>query len=288
VATRVRALAELGNARRIAGDAEAAERALGAAFTLYRTGGTDPLQGAELRSLLASLRAFQRRFREARSLVRAATRIYGKLEDRPAVARQLVQLAHVHALEGRPHRGIAVLTEVFERLIDEADPALRLYAVENLVLLWLEAGEPAEAAELVRAARPVFDLARAPIGDLDRLRFDWLAARVDLELGRPSAAAVLLARVRRGFLAEGLPYEVALVGLDLAAVLAQLRRSDEQRALAAETVELLTRLGVEREALAAAALLASTDASVVRAALPRLGAAIEAARRAAAQRAAAG
>ena len=68
---------ELGNAQRITGDLLSSERALARALGLFHEGSQDPLLGARLLSLQASLLGDQRRFGEALDLLREVEETYG-------------------------------------------------------------------------------------------------------------------------------------------------------------------------------------------------------------------
>ena len=136
------------------------------------------------------------------------------------------------------------------------------------------------AIVLIREARPLFELA-AP--RLDRLRFDWLAARVDADLGLYGAAARQLAYLRRYYGEEGLPYEVALVSLDLVGIYARQERRADLKELVGETAELFRDLGIGRETLAALTLLAQAHQAEALALIRHLTSEVKGARRAARQ-----
>jgi tetratricopeptide (TPR) repeat protein len=254
---RARALAERGNARRIAGDLRAAEKDFAVAQRLLRAGSADPLVEAQLLSLRASLADDLRRFDVAIQLLKKATAQFDRFDDMPGLARTLIKLGRVHGRRGEPREGIAWMLQALKLPAIHQDPALKMIALHNLIYLVMEAGDPAEAATLLAYVRPVVLANASP---LDRLRFDWLSARIDRDLGNAPVAARMLERLRASYLHENLPYEVALVSLDLAVVYVQLDRRSALNELAAETTELLGRLGVRREQIAALRLLVQAEA----------------------------
>ena len=150
--------------------------------------------------------------------------------------------------------------------------------IQNLIHLVAEAGHPLRASALVAHARPLFE---QTVERLHHLRFDWVAARIDRDLGLLPTAAAQFERLRENYAAEGLPFEAALVSLDLAAVYARDGRRPALKSLAAESAELFGRLGVGREHLASLAVLAQANAVEALNLIAELAKAVESARRAA-------
>ena len=74
-------------------------------------------------------------------------------------------------------------------------------------------------------------------------------------LGHPGPAESLLLAARDGFLAEGIPYDTALVSLEIATLYAEQGRTAELKRLAAGMVPIFSSLHIHREALAALAFL---------------------------------
>jgi hypothetical protein len=150
-----------------------------------------------------------------------------------------------------------------------------MIAVQNLAYCHVENGQPTEALFYVQRGR----LALNAVGSrLDRLRFDWIEARVSAELGRWVTAVGLLKRLRAAYLEEDLPYEAALVSLELAVAQARIGRRQALVDLAQETAELFARLGVDREATAALGLLAQAKTAEIAAMSSWLAAAVHRAR----------
>jgi hypothetical protein len=254
---RARAWAEVGNARRIRADLPGAARAFAEAERLIAGGCADPLFRAELLSLRASLAHDHREFTEATELLQGCAMIYDSCGCKPGSAKALVQLGFLHGLRGDPAAGIRPLLRALDLAGDVGDRCLTQIAIQNLIHLVAEAGHPHHASALVAYARPLFERTSEA---LDRLRFDWVAARIDRDVGLLRTAAAQLERLRTTYAKEELPYEAALVSLDLAAVYARDQRREALRELAAASCDLFRRLGVGREHLASLALLAQVDA----------------------------
>ena len=276
---RARAWAELGNARRIASDLAGAGAALKEAERIRAAEGSDPLLEPELLSLRGSLADYERRFREAvRALARAA-RLCASFGDHRGEARCLLQLAGVRSRAGRPRAGFEPAVRAFRIAHAAEDRHLLLIATQKLIHLALEAGDADLAWTWAQEARPLFERAAPP---LDRLRFDWLASRVQAELGLQTEAAAALDGLRARYAAEGLPFEAALISLDLAGIYARLGRRRDLRRLARECVALFRSIGVAREAIVSLALLAQAEQAEAAALLADLAAAVRRAPRSAA------
>jgi hypothetical protein len=74
-------------------------------------------------------------------------------------------------------------------------------------------------------------------------------------LGQPEQAESLFLAARDGFVGEGIPYDTALVSLELATLYAERGRTADLKRLAEEMVPIFSSLNIHREALAALAYL---------------------------------
>lgn len=268
------AWAELGNARRIASDLAGAETALDEADRRLRRVGADPLLEAELLALRGSLANYQRRFTAAVELLERAARLYALYGDPLGVAITLLRLGQAHGERGEPLAGIPAVSAALELLDRPEDASLRRIGVHTLIYLLSQSGDAVGAAELIERAAPL--VAAAP--PLERLRFDWLRGRLEHDLGAAAPAAERLERVRQSYQALGVPYENALVSLDLATIYADLGRRRELAALAAASTPVFRRLGIGREHLASLAVLAQVGAGDATARIATLIAAVQQAR----------
>ncbi len=254
VATEVylRARAHEGNALRALGRLEEADEALrDARFFLRGEGGGDRRVRAELDSFEGSLRRAQRRFDDAEKLLERALTAYRFEQDGPQQALTLIKLGYVYREQGRIERAMVATREALE-LVDAArHPRLYLYAHQNLAHWLCDAGQFEEAQRTLAAALPLYHQAPEP---LTQLRALWLEGLIAQGLREVATAERCLVAARGGFLEAELPYDVALVSLDLAALYLEERRTAEVKAIAEEIVPTFERLEVHREAQAAVML----------------------------------
>jgi tetratricopeptide (TPR) repeat protein len=251
---RARAWAHLGNARRVGSDLRGAAAAFAAAATHLARGTGDPLERALLLDLEASLLRDQRRFREAQTLLRRAVGIFLHEGEKHRAGRSLVNLSTVHEHAAAPEQAIEPLHRALGLIDGEAEPRLLLCAVHNLITNLVGCGRCREARALAGRARPLY---RATPDAWTRNRRLWVLGRIAFGLGRPRSAETLFRAARDGFIAEGVPYDTALVSLDLALLFAGQGRTRELRRLAEEMMPIFASRQIHREALAALTFLKS-------------------------------
>jgi tetratricopeptide (TPR) repeat protein len=238
------ARAHLGNADRVGGDLNQADRAFSCAEALWQAGADDDpglLNAARLLHLKASLRRDQRRLHEALALLDQALEI-----DRWGETPTLL-MGKAKALEelGQHEAAIALLFRA-ESQLDRQHGLRNLCVVRTLMVLNLcHLGRHADAEAPLAEAR---ELASQVGNRLDLLRIEWLQGRVAAGLGRTGEAIEALGRVRAAFMAQGNAYDTALVTLELAEVYASLGRTAEVKALARESAPVFQAQGVHREA----------------------------------------
>jgi tetratricopeptide (TPR) repeat protein len=249
---RARAWAELGNARRVEGDLAAAEADLGRALRSADQGTGDRALLVHLMDLSASLLVDQRRFSEAFRLLDAVERIHRAAGDLHAAGRALVSRGTAAGHAAQPEEAIRLLGEALRLLDARRDPALVFMTVHNLLMFLVEVGRAGEAARLFAASRPLY---AAHNGRLEQLKIRWLEARIAAGLGNDAVAEKAYAEVRIGFVAAELPYDAALVSLDLAAVWLRTGRTEEIRDLVDEMVAIFRVRNIRREAIAALLVL---------------------------------
>jgi tetratricopeptide (TPR) repeat protein len=249
---RTRAWIYLGNARRLTSDLSGAEEALGNAAAHLARGTGDPLERAILLDREASLRRAQRRFADALDCVTKAVGIFLRNGEKHRAGRSMVNLSLIHSYAGETAESIEVLTRALELIDARQDPRTMLCARHNLAGYLAEAGRYPEALRLFRGTRALYrDFPDAWTQNRRR----WLKGRIDHGLGRPGPAEASFRAARAGFLAEGIPYDTALVSLDLALLYAEQGRSAELKSLATEMVPLFASRHIHREALAALSFL---------------------------------
>jgi tetratricopeptide (TPR) repeat protein len=249
---RARAWAYLGNALRIRSDLRGAEEAFQKAYTELQKGTRDPLERAILLDLEASLRKDQRLFDAAYKLLRRAISIFLQTEQRHRAGRSLVKLATVHHTAGNLEEGIPLLYQALELIDPEQEPRLLLCTRHNLIDDLAELGRFLEAQRLYRDTRTLYRNFPDP---WSQNRRKWVKGKIARGLGQTDQAESLFLAARDGFINEGIPYDTALVSLELATLYAEQRRTADLKRLAEEMVPIFSSLHIHREALAALAYL---------------------------------
>lgn len=245
---RARAWAHVGNAKRALGELPEAEAALRRARALLEEGTGDPLDEAELYYYEASLLRAQRRLDQALRRIHRSIRLYRELGDAHLEGRSLLNEGVIHAVKGDPLAAIESDRKALERVDPARDRHLALAARHNLVWHSMEAGRVDEA--MTRLAE--FEHEYRQVGDrASLLRLDWLRAKLLDKSGTEQEARAAFRGTIEGFAEAELPYEVAVVSLELAVFETERGRLDEVRRLAGDTLVLFRSLGVEREAIAA-------------------------------------
>jgi tetratricopeptide (TPR) repeat protein len=249
---RARAWSHIANARRVRSDLDGAERAFASSKGHLRRGTRDPLTAALLLDLEGSLRRDQRQLGEAARLFAKAAGIFLDQGDPHRCGRSLLNLSTVQYFAGDLEEAMITLRRSLELLDLEREPRLRLYAGHNLADYLTIAGRFEEARAVYRETRPLYREFPEP---WVQNRRKWVRARILRGLGRPRLAESLLLAVRDGFLAEDVPFDTALVSLEIAALYAEQGRTGELKWLAQEMLPVFASLHIHREALAALSFL---------------------------------
>lgn len=246
---RARAWAFLANSLRIRSDLRGAESAFETAFSLLDSGTGDPLDLGILLDLRASLLRDQRDLSGAVGLLRQAIEIFdSKRGDPHRAGRSMVNLATVHAHSMRFEEAIPLLTEAIKRVDGDREPRLLLCARHNLITYLADLGRSLEAHRLYRDTRPLYRSFAEP---WVQNRRKWVRAKIARGLGQTAHAETLFLLARDGFVAEGIPYDTALVSLELASLYAGQGRRAELKRLSEEMLPIFTSQRIHREALAA-------------------------------------
>lgn len=247
-----RAWCYLANTRRVRSDFSGAETCFLKADVCLKQGTRDPIELAIFLDLKASLRRAQRRFDEALGLLRRAYAIFKRAGHAHRAGRCLVTMDTIHCYAGHPERGIPLLYQAIKLIDSDRAPRLRLCAQHNLIHDLAETGRFIEAQKLFRETCPLYrDFPDA----WTQNRRKWLKGKISLGLGRIAQAERLLLAARDGFIDDGIPYDAALVSLDLAILYTREGRTDGLRRLAQETFPIFSSLQIHREALAALSFL---------------------------------
>jgi tetratricopeptide (TPR) repeat protein len=249
---RARAWGYIGNSYRLRSELQAADEAFFTAYGHLQRGTEDSLERAILLDLEASLRRDQRRFEEAFRLLRRAVALFLDSDQRHRAGRSLVNLSTVYHYAGDPERGIPVLFQAVELIDPEQEPRLLLCARHNLIDYLAASGRYLEAQSVYRAARSLY---RSFPDAWSQNRRKWVKGKISYGLGQMEPAESLFLSARDGFIHEGIPYDTALVSLELAVLYAEQGRMADLKRLATEMVPIFSSLHIHREALAALAHL---------------------------------
>jgi transcriptional regulator with XRE-family HTH domain len=224
------AQAHAANALRVGGSLPKADEAYARAKQLWDEGAAgDPeprrLDEAVVLGMESSLRKDQRRLPEAlAALDRSLDLARGGL-----VADLWISRANVLELQGKYEAALATLRRVEPLLEGNAQPRSRWLQRCALMANLCHLSCPQEAEELLPEVQT---LALERGDELDQLRLQWLRGRIAAGQGRLADAAAFFAGVRDAFERLGIPYDTALVAVELAAVYLEEGRSPEVKALA--------------------------------------------------------
>jgi len=249
---RARAWAHIANARRVRSDLDGAEAAFEHAFHHLRLGTRESLDRAVVLDLKASLLRDRRRFPDADRLLRRAYQIFLAFGDSHRAGRVLVNLSTICHDAGKPEAAIPLLQEALTLVNLDEEPRLRLIIVHNLLDDLAEVGRFMEARDLFRQAGDLYERFPDPP---TRSRRKWVQGKIARGLGQIGQSEVLWLSAREGFIAEGIPYDTALVSLDLASLYAEQGAVPALRQLAQEMVVIFGSHKIHREALAALSYL---------------------------------
>ena len=134
----------------------------------------------------------------------------------------------------------------------EQEPRLLLCTRHNLIDYLAASDRYLEAQGLYRGTRSLY---RNFPDAWTQNRRKWVKGKISRGLGQADQAESLFLAARDGFIGEGVPYDTALVSLELATVYAAQGRTADLKRLAGEMVPIFSSLNIHREALAALAYL---------------------------------
>jgi tetratricopeptide (TPR) repeat protein/DNA-binding XRE family transcriptional regulator len=239
--------AHLGNALRVHGKLQGSEEAFRRALPLWKAGAPgDPglLNEARVLGLEASLRLAQQRSAEALELLNRALAV-----DHPEESRYLL-VNRARALEqlGDYAGAVAALRQAVP-LLDERQEPRQLWVVHFTLLSNLcHIHRFAEAEALL----PDVQTQAERLGQgLDLVRTLWLQGWIAAGQGRREEAIQDLEQVRREFTAQEIPFDAALVTLQLATLYLEDGRTAEVRELALTLAWIFSAEGMHPQGLAA-------------------------------------
>jgi tetratricopeptide (TPR) repeat protein len=245
-----RAWASLGNARRLRYDLAGAESAFTNARSCLLRGSRNAMERASVADLESSLAIDQRRFVEAERLLARATATYREHGELHRAGRARIKMATVYSKAGEPELAIPLLRDALSLVEPGREPRLELAVRHNLATCLVEAGRALEARQLFAASRELYRRFAEPWAE-NRRR--WLSGKIARGLGQTAEAEAALLAARDGFLADGVPYDTALITLEIAALYAEAGRTAELLRLAGESAPLFLSRQIHREALLALA-----------------------------------
>ena len=247
-----RTLADLGNARRVMNDFAMGETDLLRARRRAELGTYDPLLLGGLIEMTAALRISQRRLDEAETLLEWALYVYEVKGAQHLAGRVLTQEAHLFLVAGQPAKAADLLMRALFLLEPAREPRVLLVAVHNLLDSFVQCGRFREAWQLLWKTRELY---AAHGGRFYQFKLSWFEGRVAAGLDYAGRAERCFLRARKGFLEMKLPYAAALVAFDLGILLLEKGRAAEARELIEETLETFDVLRIRREAVGAMILL---------------------------------
>ena len=254
----------LGGAYRATSEHTAADKEFRNALSIAEFDETSPEVRAELWQRLAILRASQGRPEEALELLAGALKIYppGPCLDR---SRVLIRRGYVLNDLGRFSEAVDCFGEALKGIQPEASAAAaRAHhcAMHNLAdgILKCQDASPWQSLAYIREAKRLLGGQRRSIHrhwlqwveGLALRRLESCGAQPGYSLSERAEAA--FNRARGGFIQLRAPWEIALVGLDLAALYRSLGRWDDLFAVASDTFQRFRRLSGNTQAVAALSL----------------------------------
>lgn len=244
---RGRAWSHLGNSRRLVADLHGAAQALRQAEAHLAQGTGDTLEHGFLLRMRAALLRDHGRYDESESLVDQALDLYRTERFEHEIGMTLMAKGHLCGYRGDTQGEISYLREALP-LVDLArEPRMKLVGVHNLASALHDLGRDTEAIALLIRWRFLY----FEFGDRAfLLRLHWLEGLIAHALDRGELAEGALQEARRGFIELSLPFETALVSLDLALVYLESGKAREVAGLASEAVTLFRSRQIHREAVA--------------------------------------
>jgi tetratricopeptide (TPR) repeat protein len=212
-----------GNARRLLGDPEGAERQLRAAVSML-TGAPNSRERGFFCQMLALLREDQKRPDEATALLWRAVGIFKERGETESQAACLCRLGFLFFEQDDFEHAVRVLTPARGLLSAHRAPALLARCNLGLAVSHAMLGREDEARALAGESRLL--RASAPASG-EALALDWLEGKLALRVGELALAEAKLDGVRKRLLSEERQMEAALCSAELACAL--VRKGERER-----------------------------------------------------------
>lgn len=244
---RANACAHLGNAFRIRGRFSAAERALARARVHWSGGSRDVVLESRILEFTATLLESRRDYRGALEQLEQACAIHRGRGDGPALAKTWVQAGIVWGYANRPATAVRLLRQAMALIDADREPRLAWIVLHALTWNLVDAGYPEQALAVHSANEELAQHARSPLMELKAI---WLQGHMAAALGQHEATERRLVQARYGYEEREMPYEAALVSLELAMLYARTGRFAELDELTGEILPIFQAMGIEPEAAA--------------------------------------
>jgi tetratricopeptide (TPR) repeat protein len=249
---RLRAHATLGSVRRGVGDFEGADAAFEQA--LQEKQNAPPLVRADLYRRLAYLRLFQRRPEAHLWIGKALTihRLEGYLVDRHEFGCCLLCRGHIQFELGDAGEALVDISAALNHISLRRDEKPYYAALHNLSVWAVDYGTEAQLFNALEKLKPALHLlAGYKKRHFPKYKLRWLVALVQARLGQTGQAELTYLEVRKGLLKLRLPFEAAMLSIDLGLLYLRSGRLNDCRRLAGETIKAFQRMASEPNALAA-------------------------------------
>ena len=250
---RLRALGVLGSAFRAVGDLDQAEVTYQAGLCLLKQGEVSAADKANFWFRLAVLRSVQNRMDEALELANSSLRVYrtsSELIRRQHFGEALVIRGYLHGSMGNTAAAMKDMSEALSCTDPKARPRVHHCASHNLAhsLVIRGAVDSRSLANveshLAKARRFLSKRPRSK----QKLILVWLQGNIMIRFGSTRRGEAALKNARQGFVEMEVPFEFALVSLDLGRYLYRSQELDELRTLAIETEQLFSMMCADRRA----------------------------------------
>ena len=252
---RARTWMELGNAYRLVGALDLAQKAMARSLDYWEKGSRSLELLAPTAYRFGALLSDRRRFPEALALLdRLSLWHYGRGEHDLA-GEALIQRGLYTENSGNPEEAVVFTCSGIALIEPDRNQGLVRAGVHNLLWCATSLGFFPLVRRLIPLAKPLYE---AEGGRLNLLRLRWVEGRVALGLGEVEEARQAFEEVRRGFFSHKLSFPASMVSLDLLRLLVREERFDRVRVLAEELIGSFSALRVGREAIMALILLRRT------------------------------
>lgn len=245
---RVRALTSVANALRVNGRFADADQRFQEAERLWSKGNRDLRSRVLFLEKKATLRYYQRNFRDSIILSRGAAAVSKRLGDELSVARARVIEAISSLYSGDAEGSILLLNKAIPMIDEARDPQLFFAAHHNLAACYIDLGRPEDAVAVIESIRDLYSVVGEPG---IRLKAQWQHGILMLEVGHLESAERFLKNARDGYLELDLVHQAADVSLMLAEVYRRKGETAKLRETLEETVPILRSFRFGPELLAA-------------------------------------